>query len=141
MKFGSRYVLRETVGTKFENPSLTQQAFKEETDINNIVRRYSETGYIQPVTKDMFYDDVSEIPTDFAGYTNYIENVKSKFLELPSDVREQYNNDPFLMLSAVKAGRDVVSEIVESKTRKSRKAVEKPVENLEGQDSNTVVEN
>ena len=34
----------QKVGMRFEQPSMTQQHFKDECDVNRIMQRYEETG-------------------------------------------------------------------------------------------------
>lgn len=81
-----------------EEPSLTQQSFKEESDINEIVRRFGLTGqlpdnYQAPLTGDF---------TDVVDYKTALDAViaaDEKFLELPAHIREKFQNDPQQLLT------------------------------------------
>ena len=47
----SRFNPPPSVDTKFEGESMTQQHFQDEVDINNIIKRYSSTGFlVDPLT-------------------------------------------------------------------------------------------
>jgi phage internal scaffolding protein len=74
-------------------PTLTQQHFKEQQDINRIVKQYAKTGVaVQTIRKPM--------PDDYVGITDYhsamnaIRAGDDAFAELPSNIRERFNNDP-----------------------------------------------
>jgi len=77
----------------FTQPTLTQQHSKDEVDINNIMARYVKTGVIDHVNK--FQGQYTENrETDFHTAQNIISRANSMFLELPSQVREKFHNDP-----------------------------------------------
>jgi len=70
-----------------------KQSFKKECDINNILALYAKTGLLTPVTKrSPAFVDVS-----FVGdYRQAVENVRiadEMFMELPSAVRSEFDND------------------------------------------------
>lgn len=71
----------------------TQQQFKEEADINTLVRRFGLTGKLPdnvrvPVTGD--FTDVK----DFQTSLNAVINAQNSFMELPSAIRKRFANDP-----------------------------------------------
>ena len=74
-------------------PSLTEQHHKKACDINNIVAKYQKTGLVEHVNKHQgTYGDVSG--ADFKAALDLVAEQKSIFYELPSSVREQFDNDP-----------------------------------------------
>lgn len=80
-------------GTICPEPTRAIQSFKDETDINLLMKRYSMTGempqYIRPVLPEE-YDDV----TDFASAMNTVRRASEAFMQLPSGVRARFQNNP-----------------------------------------------
>lgn len=75
------------------DPSLTKQEFKEETDINVILKRFTRTGELPPMP----------VPEDFIDITaraNYFEmqqriaNANAIFYQLDPEIRAQHLNSP-----------------------------------------------
>ena len=74
--------------------SLTQQHFQEESEINNIIRSYDKNGVIEHINRgNAIYADFSNV-TDFSDALSQINEAKEEFLRIPSDIREQFQNDP-----------------------------------------------
>ena len=89
MKFRSHYDYGEPMpGIHFPNPSLTQQHFKEEADINNIIAKFNRTGFLvdplTPATRQPMFGDFDKVP-DFREAQNLIALAKEKFMELPTE--------------------------------------------------------
>lgn len=80
-----------------DEPSLTQQSFKDESDINFIVKRF---GVGAPISVP------ARMPTygDFSGCSDYREALDAiiaadeAFMALPPRVRERFDNDPALFV-------------------------------------------
>lgn len=79
-------------------PSKTDQSFKDECDVNNIVNTFMKTGQLKQ-GKQGAYGDVSEIPRDLLEITQTIQKAHDSFMELPAEAREKFNNDPNKMIS------------------------------------------
>lgn len=80
--------------------TLTEQAHKQETDINYILRNYQKTGIIRHVKKhEGTYDDV--LVQDFTDAMELVTNVVQRFNELPSSVRNRVDNSPAKFLHFV----------------------------------------
>ncbi len=78
----------ETVGE-----SLTQQQFAEECEINNIIRRHDRTGVLEHIARgNAIYGDFSNV-TDFSDALDQINQAKEEFLNIPSEIREKFQND------------------------------------------------
>lgn len=97
----SRYNLPPNPGIKNTEPSMTQQQFKEESDINFIMARYQKTGVlVDPLTqttrKPMF-DDFSELG-DFRDHQQAVIEAQEMFMSLPSRLRARFNNSPAELL-------------------------------------------
>lgn len=89
-------------GIVFTEPSLAQQHFKQESDVNYIVNRYLQTGVLEHVAADSpQFADLSLFEGDFDLRRAYeaVEAAEASFGQLPSDVRKKLNNDPSLLMS------------------------------------------
>lgn len=74
-----------------------QQAFRDETDINRIVARFTLTGTLPPEhSRTGSYLDVSSV--DFLVAQNMVADMRSKFDRLPAKLRSKFSNSPHQML-------------------------------------------
>lgn len=90
---------RERVTVKFTKPSLAQQSFKDECDINNIMAKYERTGMIEHVNQFQGqYGDFIGFP-DYHQAMNAVKEAESMFMTLPSSIRERFNNNPETFLA------------------------------------------
>lgn len=80
-------------GLVMTEPSMTQQQFKEETDINTIVKRFGITGQVPTSIRMPSYMDFSEV-VDYQSALNTMLSAEQSFLQLPSSVRERFGGDP-----------------------------------------------
>lgn len=99
MEFRSAYSPKKSVKTVMLEKSMTQQSFKDECDINIIMSRYLKTGVLPENINQLAaqYLDCSEL--DFLEAQNIVAGAKSLFTELPSSVRNQFENDPAQLLA------------------------------------------
>jgi len=73
--------------------SMTQQHFAEESEINNILRSHDRNGIIEHIHRgNAIYADFSEI-TDLSDALHQIKEAQEEFLNVPSEIREQFKND------------------------------------------------
>lgn len=85
----------ERVSLLCPDDGLTQQHFKLECDVNEIVRRYVQTGDVALLEgSSPVYADVSELPDDLASAYDAIGQAEDAFMRLPSQVRKSLDNDP-----------------------------------------------
>jgi len=75
------------------DPTRAQQQFKDETDINTLVRRFGVTGKIPIAPLPPQYGDFTGI-SDFHTAVNAIAAANEAFDALPSNVRARFQNDP-----------------------------------------------
>ncbi|AXH74058.1 MAG: internal scaffolding protein [Microviridae sp.] len=78
-----------------------KQEFREECDINNIIKQYKLTGQIQHINaqaKNGSYEDLPD-PIDYQESLNAVAQASSSFATLPSHVRERFSNNPGAFLS------------------------------------------
>lgn len=82
----SRYAI-----TEFD-PSRTQQEFAAESDINNIMARYLKTGTV-PMFVDRMMLNGDQHQMTFHEMQNVIASATSSFMQLPSAIRAEFDND------------------------------------------------
>lgn len=94
-------------GLKCEDPTLAQQQFLEECDINTIVERFGLSGEVPTAVAMPTYDDFSGV-NDFQTAMNAVLDAQARFMELPAKVRSRFDNDPQKLLEflAVDANRE-----------------------------------
>lgn len=84
-------------GLSCSGPDLTQQHFKDESDVNNIIAKYQRTGLLtdplKPSTRQPRFGDFSDLP-DYQSALAMVEEVDDAFMELPASVRKRFDNDP-----------------------------------------------
>lgn len=77
--------------------SLVQQQFRDEVDVNTIVRRFGITQEAPAGLGAGVYGDFSGIH-DFESAREVLARVQADFLRLRPEVREQFGNDPGRLL-------------------------------------------
>lgn len=79
-------------------PSKVQQQFKDEVDINRIMKKYSKGIPVTHLNRGAgFYADFSEVK-DYASALHSLAKAQSSFMELPSKLRSRFGNDPAQLL-------------------------------------------
>lgn len=81
-----------------DDPTLTQQQFKDESSLDFILQRYAQTGILP-------FNEVQPIFADLVGMTNdyhqaldIVLAAENAFYDLPSYLRERFSNDPKQLL-------------------------------------------
>lgn len=82
------------------DPSLAQQQFLEESDINTIVERFGLNGELPEVVRVPQYGDFDQV-RDFQSAMNAVRQAEEAFMELPAKVRARFENDPQRLLEFV----------------------------------------
>lgn len=114
-------IVTESFRTPYTNPpsrvpsdnfdsSLTQQHFKDECDINHIMRRYRETGFlVDPLKRQTVKPQFGDFSTafDFHAAQNVIASANEAFAALPSEVRKRFANDPGQFLAFMEDERNM----------------------------------
>lgn len=103
MKFKINHTNATAEGIVFTDPSMTQQHFKDETMIDNILQKYAETGFLtDPFTpkRPIQFGDFSDV-TDFQTAQNAVARATEYFESLPSRIRSSFNNSPSEFLQAL----------------------------------------
>lgn len=81
-------------------PSKTKQSFQDETDINKLMERYAKTGQV-PAQNNRLPQYGYAPSTDFMEALQLVQDAKTMFSELPSKVRQNFDNDPAKLLAFV----------------------------------------
>lgn len=84
---------------EFKEPTLTDQSFVEECDINTLVRRFGIDGSPEAHVPPTFGDFASA--ADYLHSQLVVAEAVQAFEALPASVRERFNNDPARMLEFV----------------------------------------
>jgi len=113
----------------------TEQHFREECNINNILAKYQKTGAITHFAKHSpTYGDYPAI--DYREAIELVREAESSFNELPSSIRKEFDNDPASFLNFVQnpANKSRMDELGLTNTRPkgvSEKAFTKAVKDAE----------
>lgn len=76
-----------------DQPSLTQQQFKDEVDINTIAKNFGMTGNLPSAVYAPTYGDFENIE-DFQTALHAIQDASASFMALPANVRERFKHNP-----------------------------------------------
>lgn len=110
-----------------ELKSMAQQQFKEECDINEIVRRFGLTGQLPENYSAPQSGDFTGI-TDFQTAMNAVVDAQERFMALPASIRAEFGNDPQKLIAFVddEKNRDKAIEIglIQKPAEKTRDVVQ-----------------
>lgn len=95
----SRYYPPQAPGLEFTEPTMAQQHFKDECDINNILKKYTVTGILPSIGPGQYLDCTDA--GDYLSAIQTINQVDEFFSSLPAELRKQFNNDPAELLDFV----------------------------------------
>ena len=115
-------------GLKCLDPSLTQQQFKEEADINTIVDRFMKSGVMPTPTNMPQYMDYEGV-FDFQSAMNAVRAADDNFMRMDAKIRARFNNSPQEFLEffanpenteeAIRLGLAIPQPVVETKVSAS----------------------
>jgi phage internal scaffolding protein len=101
----------EKVVTENTSPSLTKQEFKKDTDLNVIMKKFQVTGAMDHV--NMHSGNYGQhSPLDYHQAMTVVANANSMFADLPSDIRNKFDNQPEKFLEFVQS-EDNYDEAIE----------------------------
>jgi len=83
----------DETGLTCPEPTLAQQNFKDECDINHIVRQFGLTGELPGQTISPQYGDFTGV-LDYHSAVNAVLAAQDEFMELPAQMRARFDNDP-----------------------------------------------
>jgi len=113
----------DETGLACPDPSLAQQNFKDESDINYIVRQFGLTGELPGQAISPQYGDFTGV-LDYHSAVNAVLAAQDEFMDLPAQMRARFDNDPSKLIDflgneenreeAIKLGLVAVNTISES---------------------------
>lgn len=90
MPYGPRY----RVPISFTGPGRTKQSFRDECDVNILMRRYASTGVL-PLSRDPTQAQYLDVTgADYFDAQLLIAGARSQFFSLPARIRDRFDNDP-----------------------------------------------
>lgn len=79
---------------------------RQECDINNIIKKFNQTGQVHHLAEALpFYGDVTEIK-DLRSALEVARQAEENFMQMPSSIREKFNNDPGQLIDFLNDGRN-----------------------------------
>ena len=94
LPFRTMYTPNVRISFETTGESRTQQQFGEDAKIQNIVKKYDQQGFFDTINRNPAqYGDFTHI-TDLHSAMDKINEAKDNFMTIPSNIREQFNNDP-----------------------------------------------
>ncbi|AXL14620.1 internal scaffolding protein [Microviridae sp.] len=101
MTFAKQSPARSRTRLVCEEQGLTEQSYKDECDIHQILRKYEKTGMVTHTAAyaGTYGDFVNSV--DFQEAQNVIADAKTMFETVPSKIREQFYNDPAQFLEFI----------------------------------------
>lgn len=115
-----KLVLNRPISTRFnrrlgpvyhsDKPSMTQQQYANECDLNNLVdknMRFKDPAFLTKLQMfgsgekvEPIYGDFASVP-DFQNAMNTINTATEQFMSMPSKIRARFDNDPVKLLAFV----------------------------------------
>lgn len=76
-------------------PTLTQQQFKDDADLNVLVKRFGLDKITLPslAMDPKYYGDVSDVP-DLRTVLDIANEARNRFMDLPAELRSRFHNSP-----------------------------------------------
>lgn len=87
----------DKTGLKCDDPTLAQQHFKDQCDINILFGKYLETGEMPQVMEGLSYGNFEGI-FDFQTAMNAVRTAEGTFQQLPARIKNRFGNDPQKLL-------------------------------------------
>lgn len=88
-----RDAVSDETGLRCDDVSLTKQSFKDEADINFIVRQFGLTGQLPDNIRVPEYRDYDDV-MDYHSAMNAVRAAEENFMQLPAEMRYRFHNDP-----------------------------------------------
>lgn len=80
-------------GLECKDESLAQQHFKDETDINRIVKQFVATGMVNATTRQALDPQTFYDVMDYQSALEAVRAADEVFMQLPAELRERFDND------------------------------------------------
>ena len=83
----------DETGLSCPEPTLAQQSFKDDADINVILERFNVTGELPAAAREPQYGDFLDSPVDYKSAMDVVMCAQSAFNALPARLRSRFEND------------------------------------------------
>lgn len=132
MGIGSKHKKGSRLSISEWGDSLTKQSFKDECDVNKLLKRYVKTGALSHFAKHGG-EYMNVTPVDFQEAMNTVITAQALFDDLPAEIRGRFQNDPAQFLGFVQDPANA-DELLEMGLRERRRAdpVDRMVDELAG---------
>lgn len=116
----------EVFHTDVSGESRTKQEFKDDADVNTIVRRFTETGEWPEAELPGQFADVTGM--DFREMLDMVNMANASFAALPAHVRKRFGNSPeeFVQFCSEPGNREELRKLGIAKERESDGAGKAP---------------
>lgn len=84
-------------GLECKDPSLAQQQFKDQSDLNVLFAKYLETGEMPQIQETLTYGNFEGV-FDFQSAMNAVRAAQETFDQLPARIKNRFDNDPQKLL-------------------------------------------
>lgn len=74
-------------------PTLAQQSFKDDADINVMLEKFKVTGVLPTGVVMPSYGDFSAV-MDYRSAKEAMRKAENAFMDMPASIRSRFNNDP-----------------------------------------------
>lgn len=88
------YYPHKRVTSDPDGESRTKQAFKDEVDINNILRKHEKGLLVDHVNKHQGQYGDFIVAGDFHNHMNLISEAQEAFMSIPAEIRANFDHDP-----------------------------------------------
>ena len=99
IKIHTKYDPPQHPGETNEEPTLAQQHFKKECDVQEMLRKFGATGEL-PTKEGAFYADATQIH-DYQSAIETVLHIDNQFAQLPSACRDRFGNSPEAFLDFI----------------------------------------
>lgn len=117
----NRYSPRLRVLNSNTEPSMVRPEYQKESDVNNILRKYRETGQLPNTARqNPTYGDFSNA-ISYSEALNKVISAQNDFNQLSSQIRDRFANDPAKLLAFISDPKNVEEGIKLGLIRVSKK--------------------
>lgn len=89
----SMFRLPVDAGIRFNEPTLTKQSFKDDCDVNVILKRFETTGILPEATSSPQFGDFADVD-DYQSALHKVMAAEDAFMSLDAKLRLRFENDP-----------------------------------------------
>ncbi|QCQ84912.1 internal scaffolding protein [Blackfly microvirus SF02] len=107
--------------------SMTKQSFRDECDINNIMRKYERTGVLDHTATSVPQYGEYMSPYSYQESLNAIIYAQDQFAALPAELRARFGNDPAELLAFMEDSRNLDEAVKLGLVQKPSSTIPQPL--------------